>query len=84
MWAEYVKLKWPSRLLAQQVASNNAINSVDEVEPVKSFGLNSGFSGIVIEGEKKAIKKAKKYNTGYIFWMNRSKLSQWNVVATIC
>lgn len=76
MWAESAKPKLLGHLLAQQVASNNAIDPADGVEPVQSLGPNAGFSGIVIEEKKKAVEEAKKYGTGHAFWVDGSKLSQ--------
>lgn len=53
MWAESVKPKLFGHLLAQQVASNNAIDPADGVEPVRSLGPNAGFYDIIIKKKKK-------------------------------
>lgn len=84
LWAESAKPKLLGHLLAQQVASNNAIDPEDGVEPVQSLGPNAGFSGIVIEEKKKAVEEAKKYGTGHAFWVDGSKLRQGNAVAAVC
>ena len=84
MWVESVKSKLFGHLLAQQVASNNAIDPADEVEPVQSLGPNAGFCGIVMEEIKKAMEEAKKHRTGHVLWVDGSKLSQGNAAAAVC
>lgn len=66
-WVESVKPKLLGHLLAQQVASNNAIDPAARVEPLQSLGPNAGFCGIIIEEKKKAVEEAKKHRTGHVF-----------------
>ncbi len=75
-------LKTLGKLLAQQVASNCAIDPTDSVEPTPSPGLEIYFSGdIVIDTKKKALEKAKKCRAGSVVWVDGSKLGQGNVGA---
>lgn len=70
-----MKPKTLGQLLAQQVASNCGIDSVDGVKSVSSFGLEISFSGdIVVKTKTKALEEAKKYRLGNVVWVDRSKL----------
>lgn len=72
-------------MLAQQVASNHAIDPADGAEPVQSFGPDvRGCVNVIIEGKKKALEEAKKYRAGYVFWVDGSKLSRGNAGAAMC
>ena len=72
-------------MLAQQVASNHAIDPADGVEPVQSFGPDVRVCGnVIIDGKKKALEEAKKYRPGDVFWVDGSKLSQGNAGAAVC
>ncbi len=84
MWVENSKPRLFGHLLTQQIASNNAIDLADGVEPVKAFGPASGFSGSIIIDEKKALQEAKKCQTGTVMWADGSKLDQGNVGAAVC
>lgn len=85
MWAESRKPKLFGHLLAQQVASNHAIDPADGVEPVPRPRYDSNFSKIVIiEAKKKALEEAKKYRAGFVIWVDGSKLSQGNAGAAAC
>lgn len=78
------KPKLFGHLLAHKVASNNAIDPGDGVEPVQSLSPNAGFCDIVIEKKKKAVEEAKKHRTGHVLWVDGSKLSQGNAAAAVC
>lgn len=85
MCIEISKPKIFDHLLAQQVASNHFIDLADKVEPIQSLGPVTDFSGnIIIEAEKKAVEKARKYRAGNVFWVDGFKLSQKNAEAAIC
>ncbi len=84
-WVKSVKPKLFGHLLAQQVASNHAIDPADGAEPVQSFGPDvRGCVNVIIEGKKKALEEAKKYRAGYVFWVDGSKLSRGNAGAAMC
>ena len=71
--------------MAQQIASNHAIDSADRVKSVQSFGSNvRGCTNVIIEDKKKAFEKAKQYRTGNVFWVDGSKLNQGNAGVAIC
>lgn len=85
MWIKSTKPKLLDYLLAQQVANNYFINSTNKVEPISNFSFGTSFSkNIFIDAKKKALKEAKKYHTGNVFWVNRLKLSQKNARTVIC
>ncbi len=85
IWTKSTKPKTLSQLLAQQVASNCAIDPADDVEPAPTPGLEIYFSGdIVIETKKKALEEVKKYWAGNVVWVDGSKLGQENAGATVC
>lgn len=62
IWTKQAKPREFAHLLAQKIASDDAIDPADGVEPVESDRLTNKFSGtIIIEEKKEAIQEVKRY-----------------------
>ena len=84
MWIEIARPALLGHLLARQLARDNSIDPADGIEPVENLGSAPPFPGkIMIEGKEKAIRQAKEYQVGTVFWTDGSKLDTGSVGAAV-
>ena len=83
MWTENTRPTLYGQWLAWQLTTDHSIDPAHGVEPVPFISCDD-LINVIIRNKEQALKEARKYRAGLIFWIDGSKLDQGNTGAAVC